>query len=636
MFALRRAARCRAVRGEIESREPSALKEQPPPSSSPSSLDRWALRLWRWYKSIQFGMFLLAVIMGICVYGTMHYAANSTLGDNAIPLAKARVFNAGWFFALLGFFFIQFVVSTWHVTKMSLGIWWKRDFTRGRTFLTTGPGRASIPLPAGPDALLAELRRRFTRAHREGNRFFAQKGIRTRLGPTIIHAGIVTILLAGLGRILLDRQGQILSEGRFVAAEGETTDILLRPARTDQAMSGGNIAAFRIPYEITVLDFDEVLHANSNAPAYFSSLLSIKDRATGEVTVAKLDMNHSVEIGGFEFHQAGYNKLPPIQTYRTNFDVRDAATGERIAVADASPETRVQVGDEDLFLEIDGEAPGSAWRAYTSESPLEPVAEGKVLQKAGEGTLAFEVSEIYPDFAFDPEKGPYSRTNSPNNLAARLTVMLDGTPAGQTIVFLDRDLNDAMPLAADRFRLRIDDVRVDGGSREDYADVDWQDPDYSRLVVSAMDIRTSAVLGEQVVGLGIRSGNIAYVDAGGDEPPPAGARYAIYPAGRTLRHETVLSVVREPVVPFYVAGVALIGFGAMMTFAGRYRAFHAEWDEEAQLLHLALVPRFGKERGPDPKEFEELVRTLSGGKASAPADVPGTREPAGIDAVASA
>ncbi len=591
------------------------------PAPELSTVDRWALKLWRWYKSIAFGMVLLAAICAICIYGTMHYAANTTLGDNAIPLAKARVFNAWWFFALLGFFFIQFVISTWHVTKMSVGIWWKRDFTRTRSFMTVRrPGRASISLPEGPDVLMRRLRGRFTRVHREGHRFFAHKGLQTRIGPTVIHAGIVVILLAGLARILLDRSGNILSEGRFVAGEGETRSTIFRPIFNDQAISGGNVTSFEIPFDVTVLDFDEVLHPNSDAPAYFSSLLKIRDWRTGETTVAKVDMNHSIEIGGYEFHQASYVRLPPIQTWRTNYDVRDAATGERIAVTDASPETRVQVGDEDLFLEVDGELPGAEWRLYTSESPSKPIDSGILLQKAGTQELKISVLHIFPDFGFDEKGGPFSRSSEPVNVALRVAVLIDDMPAGQTLVFLDEPLNEAMPLVANRFRIRLEDIRVIGGNRESYDEVDWDDPAFSRLLLSVRDEASGETLGETLATLDEPTEALAFASSEADEVPAAGATHAVYAMGRTIRHETVLSVVKEPIVPYYMAGVVLIGFGALMTFSGRYRALYAMWDEEQKLLHLAYIPRFGN--GPDPKEFEKLLCDLSGGRTVSPDGVP--------------
>ncbi|MCB2155347.1 cytochrome c biogenesis protein ResB [bacterium] len=591
--------------------EPQA-STNPADSAAPRRRASLGIRAWRFFKSLKMGLLLLGLIALACVYGTVFYAANSVLGDNAIPLAKERVFNAGWFFALMAVFFVQFIISTWHVTKMSFGIWGKREFRSSRDYFRLGEGRATVAVKGGPDRVEKVLRQRFTRAHRDGNRFFAHRGLRARIGPTIVHAGIVMILLTGLMRILLDRNGMILSEGRFIAAEGETTNEILVPKYRDQAVGGSNVQSLRIPFEVTVLDFDEIKHANSNAPAYFSSLIKVRDLQTGDVRVAKLDMNHSHTIGSLQFHQAGYQPLPPIQTYRVDFDVRDAQTGERIAVTDASPQTRVQVGNESLFLEIDGEQPGNDWRMYSAESPSEPIATGQLLAPAGETEFSFKATEIYPDFRVrktgeDGGLEPYNASNDPNYPAVHVVLLRDGMPQGETWLFLDPSLAPMMPAVDDRLRLELDDLQV----ARDTESIDWTDPALFRMVIRAIDPNTDEEISRQVVRLGAESQPITLAAAPGAENlPPDGAEFAIYPIGRSMRYMTILSVVDEPTVPYNVAGVLLIALGAVITFTGRYRAFYGLWDEEEERLHLALVPRFGT--APDPKELEALVDELQG------------------------
>ncbi|MDK2972891.1 MAG: cytochrome c biosis protein [Candidatus Sumerlaeota bacterium] len=557
------------------------------------------------------GIFLLCLVGLACIYGTVFYAANARLGDNAIPQAKAKVFNAWWFFLLLGVFFTQFVISTWHVTKMSLALWWKRDFSRSRAYLMQGPGRASVAPAGGADEVERVLRGRFTRVHREGGRFFAHAGLRQRIGPTVIHAGIVVILLAGMARFLLYKSGYIISDGRFIGEEGETTSVIFLPKHDDQAMSSENSQAVRLPAEITVLDFDEIFHANSQSPAYYSSLLRVKDLRTGRVRVVKLDMNHSATIAGLEFHQASYQKLPPMQKYRTDFDVRDARTGERIAVTDASPETRVQVGDEDLYLEVDGELPGAAWRLYTAANPHEPVATGTLLAPEKPRELTVALRNFYPDFAFSQEAGPHTESNKPIDPAVEVELRIDGAAVGSTLLFEDPQKQELVPAVVPEVDVRLADIHVRmEGDDWSFEGFDWTNPDSAFFEFEVLDRATGAVLGNRLAAFNQPSEPVELAAADTGQQPPAEALYAVSPIGRSTRHITILSVVREPVVPYYIFGVALIAVGAVITFSGRYRAFHGLWDDEEQRLHFALIPRFGK--APDAKEFQSLVKELGG------------------------
>lgn len=607
----------------MNSADPSAA---PPASASRTNpidtLDRWILRGWRTFKSIKFGLFLLSLIGIACMYGTVFYAANSTLGTSAIPLAKARVFYAPWFIALLALFFVQFVISTWHVTKMSVLLWWKKDFSKSMTFFTQGRhGRAAVEVPGGPDEVERVLRERFTRSHREGNRFFAHRGLRQRIGPTIIHAGIVVVLIAGLVRITMDRQGMILAEGRFIAEEGETSNLIWAPVFEDHAFGPGNARAIPIPYEITVLDFDEVLHPNSNQPAEYFSLLRVRSVETGKVQVVRVDMNHNLRIGGYKFHQASFQALPLEETWRIDFDVRDARTGERIAVTDTNPGLRVQVGNEDLFLEVDGETAGSPWRLYTSKSPRRPVAEGVLTAPRGTSEFRIEPKTFYPDFTISRETGPRTLSNEPRNPALEVLMTVDGVPLGRTLLLMDEELAESLPTGNDFFRLQLLDVHVHvrADAPRDLAEIDWNDPTQARFEVEVRDILTNEVAATHLTAMNTASDPIQLQldEEPGTDPASSGA-YVVSPLGPTTRYITVLSVVKEPIVPYYTLGSLLIFFGALITFSGRYRALYALWDEEANKLHLALVPRFGKE--PDPEEFAGLLEALG-----APGDSPGSQ-----------
>ena len=333
-------------------------------------LDAITLRAWRVFVSLKFGIFLLALIGVLSIYGTLKYSSNAALGDNGISMGRALFFESQWFVALLLLFAIQLIFSTWHVTKMSFTIIWKKQFRRGRTFYEYGNSpRAEVPVPGGPEEAESILRRHFTRTHRDGNAFFAHRGLLSRIGPTIIHAGIIIVVFSQVMKAVLIWTGASVTEGRFIAEEGGPAyNFISEPIDLAQQMTGTNRRDTAIPYWIRVLDFDEVKHPNSEAPAYFSSLLEVRDPKTQKVKVAQLDMNHSLNIGGLQFHQAGFVAVPDGDAPRFNFDVRDAELGERIGVADVSPGVRGRVGNSELFFETEGAAPGSASRAAAGRS----------------------------------------------------------------------------------------------------------------------------------------------------------------------------------------------------------------------------------------------------------------------------
>lgn len=573
-----------------------------------------AIEKWR-FRSLKTGLTLLAILGVFCIYGTMWYAANSSLGNHAIPMGKQRVFNAWWFFALLGLFFVQFTLSTWPVTKMSFATWSKRDFRRSASSYRHGRGRALVTPQGGRDGVTDVLRSRFTRVHQENGAWFAHRGLRVRWGPTIVHAGIVVILVAGLARIVMDRTGYILSDGVFVAAEGETTSEVAKPRFHDQAIGGSNFEVFEVPYDIRVLDFDEIQHPNSNTPAYFSTLLEVRSHETGEIRVAKLDMNHSFKIGRYEFHQSGYEALAPIDHgMRRLFDVRDAATGERIATTDTEPGIRVQVGEELLFLEVDGEAPGDAWRLYSATNPEEPVESGVLLRGPSESFLQVRVAEVFSHLAVrrtpEGELVAFNASSEPLNPAAKVDILRNGQLVAQSVLFLDPELMRDLPRADPEFDLALRDIRV----ARDIDEPDWNDPTQVLVEVAVSLASTGDLVDEQVLGAGLTGPPVlSPASTIAAEPPAPGARFAVYPLEPVIKHRTVLSVVNEPVVPYYIAGVVLIAIGAFVTFSGRYTTLHALWDEETGGLRVAMGSRFQK--GPEPREFEQLLLALAGGDA---------------------
>lgn len=585
-----------------------------------SFADKMILRGWRIFISLKFGIFLLALLGVLSIYGTMGFASNAALGDNAIPMARVQFFEQPWFVGLLLLFAVNLIFSTWHVTIMSFTIWWKKEFRRSREYYLFGKTpRAEVHVPGGRDEAEKILAKHFTRSHRDGNAFFAHSGIMARLGPTIIHIGMLFIIFSISAKAVLMWTGMIVTEGRFIAAEGEMTNVIHQPIDPAQQITELNRVERPLDVWIRLLDFDEVKYPNSDIPAHFRSVLEILDPRDQTITVVQVDMNHSFTIptnlGNLKFHQAGYQALPDGEVQRINFDVRNQVTGERLAVADASPGVRVRVGESPYFLKVNGVNPADRWTVFHMRDPYTPVDTGLLLG-GKELEYSFEAREFYPDFRINPESGlPHSASDEPNNPALRVAIMLDGREVDTTWLFFDRKLDEMMPESHPRFRPRLEDVRVRSANVPEGESYDWENPEHVLYVVGLYNRETGLRVGEEILGIGDSSRPYEYtarIDHGETEAGQSDeGLFEVRILGPTTRFMTVLSVVDEPTVPWTNMGVALMVIGSLLVYIYRYRAFYGLWDEEKGTLHMAIVPRWGQ--SPVMEEFNILIEKLSKG-----------------------
>lgn len=584
-----------------------------PEVASLSLPERLLWKAWRVFKSLKTGIFLLGMIGLVSVYGTMGFASNAALGDQQIPLARYYVFNAWWFALLLMVFGVQLVVSTWHVTVMSVTIWSKREFKRALSFFRPAVGAPRAEVTGIRDAAAADaiIRKAFTRAHEDGSALFAHRGLLSRIGPTIIHAGMITVLLAGLVRVVLVRNGYIMAEGVFTAAEGETSGLIFHPIVEAQKIGGSNIREIPIPEGrlIRVLDFDAEEHPNVNTPSYFSSLVEVVDSNTGRAQVFQLDMNHSMNIGGLQFHQSGYQQVEEASDSRFNFDIRERATGRRIAIVDATPGQRVRIGTTDYHFRVSGVEPGSRWQVSTRANPTEPIASGTV-RGATTSELTYQVDQFYPNFYFDKERNePATDGNEPDNPVARITTFLDGKRHTTELAFLNPELQREMPSANERYKFLLTDVKVPVGEEQ----IDWSVPGSAQFQIAVVRAGDMSAVTTADLFLNERSAPVAFEDpaAASAAPSEGEGNFEVLALGPAPRFVTILSVVREPTVPWSVAGVGLMFIGALMTFMFRYEALYGLWDRGAGTLRLALVPRWGRSADASRVALQELIDRIA-------------------------
>lgn len=563
-------------------------------------LDRLILRFWKLFTSLKFGIFLLALIGVVAIWGTMGFASNAALGNNSIPMARTLVFENPWFVALLLLFSINLLISTWPVTQLVWKIWGRKEFRRDPSYFQRDTAHCvEMSFPGGPDEAQQAISPRFRRLHRDGNAFFAQKGILSRLGPTVIHIGILLVIGAMVAKSMLLWNGRIITEGRFVAAEGEEFSTIQQPAALEQQINISNRRETPIGVWVKVLDFDEVQYPNSNIPAHFRSLIEVRDPKTQIVTVAQLDMNHSLgieteEFGTLQFHQAGYQPVGDNEVQRMNFDVRDSATGERIAVTDATPDTRVRIGETDHFLEVTGIQPGNRWNIFHREDPYTSIAEGLL---SGGQNIQFSIKllEFYANFRINPDtKQPENGGNQPSNPALNIAIYLDGQQVQTSWLFYNKELAELMPELHPRYTLTFDDIRIRPG--EQLETINWNEPNAAIFDLKVADKNGTDTEKPFSLTIQEKSKPISYTASVDHKGMDRGTEndFEVRVLGPTQRFITVLSVVNEPTVPWIKLGVLLMVIGSIMTFSIRYRSFYALWDESRQVLLMTMVPRRGQ------------------------------------------
>ncbi len=341
-------------------------------------------RGWRFFRSLKFGIFLLLLI-AVCLVRASLIAADPTLGPEAIPEAKNRVYGTAWFLGLLALFGVQFVVSTWHVTVMSVGIAGKRVFRRLGSFYDRQGYRAVVERgEADPAAIERRVARHCTLFHSEGGAIYGHRGLLSRIGPTGVHAGILTVLAAGMLWAWLGRTHQILSEGRWVCAEGDVGRTLLTPEDPSHALGPGNQKGLALRARVRLLDFDMTTHPHSDEPADFSSILEIQEPDRPGRRVVRVDMNTPVEIDRLIYHQAAYIPLQSIR--RGVFDIRQAKDDKRIVTVDTGEYCPTPAEGTDLILEVSAPEAGARWAIARHADPGRPIAWGIVEQGVSGGS----------------------------------------------------------------------------------------------------------------------------------------------------------------------------------------------------------------------------------------------------------
>jgi hypothetical protein len=269
----------------------------------------------------------------------------------------------------------------------------------------------------------------------------------------------------------------------------------------------------------------------------------------------------------------------------------------------------VRIGTSDYHIRVSGGEAGSRWQISTRANPLEPIASG-IIRGGTTSELTFQVEEFYPNFYFDKERNqPATDGSEPENPVARIATFLNGKRHTTELAFLNPELQRDMPSANGQLKFLLSDVRVPVGEEQ----IDWSVPGNAQFQIAVVRAADMSPVTTADLFLKERSAPVAFEDSASASAAAAESEgnFEVLVLGPAPRFVTILSVVREPTVPWSIAGVALMFIGALMTFMFRYEALYGLWDRSAGTLRLALVPRWGRGADASRVALQELIDRIT-------------------------
>ncbi len=299
-----------------------------PKSKKPVKPKSW---LWEWLTSIRLTVFLLLILAGVAVIGTV------------LPQDQPRGFYLGRFGETWGPFlwrggFTTIYFSIWFLAPISLlglnilacivhGL--PQALRRSLRPLTPEaalslPERDKLRWPKGTDPrgpvaeiLRRELGRTRHQALPDQEIFFHEKGRFRPVGPYLVHIALLCILVGGL-------------IGKFWGIEG---NLPIVQGETAQAFLIGQSEA-PLDFQVRLDRFQVLYYADSAMPKEFrSDLTFLKDGK--EELKAICRVNDPVSFGGLTFYQASYGSQPsgPVRlkvTYKDRQETIEASPRQMV------------------------------------------------------------------------------------------------------------------------------------------------------------------------------------------------------------------------------------------------------------------------------------------------------------------
>ncbi|MFM7753503.1 MAG: cytochrome c biogenesis protein ResB [Cyanobium sp.] len=277
------------------------------PPNPQAAAGRSLSRLAAWISDLRLAIALLLVIAIASGIGTVipqretetlyHQLYDETpwlgllRGDALLSLQLDHVYSSGWFLGLLAWLALSLLLCSWRRQWPALLAalrWIDYRSPRQLSKLSLAETVNSADALASLDGLEQRLRQQGWQIRRQEERLAARKGLLGRVGPLLVHAGMVVLMLgAAWGALGGRRAEQFLAPGR-------TLELMDSRGRSELTLALDRFAVERDP---------------AGRPEQFRSSLRILASKSPEGPVlreAEISVNHPLRFRGVTFYQADW------------------------------------------------------------------------------------------------------------------------------------------------------------------------------------------------------------------------------------------------------------------------------------------------------------------------------------------
>ena len=279
----------------------------PPPASPPPppAGRRTLLRLVGWIADLRLAIVLLLLIAVASGIGTAipqqetidfyheRYDGRPWLGllkgDMVLQLQLDHVYGSGWFLLLLAWLGLALLLCSWRRQWPALqaSLRWV-DYRSPRQLSKLSVAESLETTAAAPllDRLAQQLQAGGWQLNRQSDRLAARRGVLGRVGPLLVHAGLVVLMVgAAWGALAGQRLEQFLAPGR---------DLELVDSRGQS--------------QVTVaLDRFSIQRDPAGRPEQFTSSLRLIPPGSGEPLAREISVNHPLRYHGITLYQADWS-----------------------------------------------------------------------------------------------------------------------------------------------------------------------------------------------------------------------------------------------------------------------------------------------------------------------------------------